>query len=672
MSDTVSIKKILGNLLSHPMIVETGEYGIWKWHRWNNGIIECWGRTPVKTYTFTSQSGNGYYTSDEFTLPPGLFSTVDYFFSERAQGTGSTPNYTLISVDGRILDTTKAGVWIHSPTSGSQSLSISLCVRGTWDNSALIDPEQVKPFYFQVADNTQTARVGFKSAEFSIIADTINPPTIDYNSFPNYKKPTLQYSYDNSTWYSYTFGSLITIGGNNSDIVYFRGNNLEPWYDTYQITTTEVVNEETKTYDNTFRAWTQAVIEDSNVKSGGNIMSLRYTNFRYSNALPCDNTFKGLFYKCQNLIQAPILPATVLTDSCYSIMFYDTRITVAPILRATTMKPHCYASMLCHTDITNAPELPATTLADACYGYEGLPDEAYGNTLIGMFGECHSLINAPVLPATTLAPNCYQNMFYGCRNLISSPALPATILTDYCYNGMFTYCTSLINPPTLSATTLALSCYSYMFSYCTSLVNPPALPATTLAQTCYMYMFNHCHSLTKTPTLSATTMVYGCYQSMFNYCTSLVNPPVLPATILATYCYSGMFSNCTSLITTPKLPVTTIETYCYGGWIGEGMFQGCTGLQSITTLPATSFGDKYGCYAFMFRGAIKASTTNTAPCIYAYRVPTSGTASGDYIASTPKLGSSVTQEMFSDINDMNTGFTPTVNTTIYINVPSFS
>ena len=89
--------------------------------------------------------------------------------------------------------------------------------------------------------------------------------------------------------------------------------------------------------------------------------------------------FYKLFGACISLMQAPELPATTLSNYCYSHMFGG-----------------C-------TSLTQAPELPATTLADTCYYY--------------MFRGCTSLTQAPELPATTLADSCYSYMFYGCSNL---------------------------------------------------------------------------------------------------------------------------------------------------------------------------------------------------------------------------------------------------------------
>ena len=128
-------------------------------------------------------------------------------------------------------------------------------------------------------------------------------------------------------------------------------------------------------------------------------------------------------------------------------------------------------------------KLPATVLSNSCYS--------------SMFSGCTSLTAAPELPATALAEGCYSFMFFGCTSLTAAPELPATALANSCYNSMFYECTSLTAAPDeLPATALADSCYSSMFSGCTSLTAAPELPATALANSCYRSMFSGCTSLT--------------------------------------------------------------------------------------------------------------------------------------------------------------------------------
>ena len=321
--------------------------------------------------------------------------------------------------------------------------------------------------------------------------------------------------------------------------------------------------------------------EDSSVAASGDIRTLvdyeNYTNdaLDTSNARFCD-----LFRNCAVLTSAPVLPATTLTDYCYSKMFWGTGLTEAPALPATTLATKCYISMFTNCkSLIKAPVLPATTLTDACYS--------------GMFSGCLNLTEAPTLPAATLAVGCYSSMFSVCTSLTSAPALPATTLAANCYRSMFQNCTALTSAPALPATALAEYCYANMFQNCSALTEAPALPATTLADNCYANMFASCTSLTKAPVLPATTLAYRCYSQMFTGCTSLTAAPVLPATTLAVNCYGSMFSGCTSLIEAPALPATTLESACY-----NGMFMRCTSLTKAPILPAAKL--ESTCYFMMF------------------------------------------------------------------------
>ena len=241
--------------------------------------------------------------------------------------------------------------------------------------------------------------------------------------------------------------------------------------------------------------------------------------------------FYMLFYVNGNKIKNHpsnnlVLPATTLTQSCYSWMFYGcTGLTRAPALPATTLVRFCYNSMFqkC-TGLTSAPDLPATTLANNCYS--------------DMFSGCTGLKSAPaLLPATTLAVNCYNNMFKGCASLKSAPALPATTLAEYCYSAMFYGCTGLKSAPALlPATTLVGGCYNAMFKECASLTSAPALPATTLEVNCYSAMFEGCASLTKAPDLPATTLAELCYRQMFSGCAALKEIKCLATDISASDC----------------------------------------------------------------------------------------------------------------------------------------
>ena len=125
----------------------------------------------------------------------------------------------------------------------------------------------------------------------------------------------------------------------------------------------------------------------------GNAMSLLYgDDFEGQTSLVGDYVFRNLFNGCLNLVSAEnlILPATVLSQGCYSGMFAG-----------------CSSLTTVPSDL-----LPATVPSD-------------------------------YLPVTALPRYCYENMFNGCSSLTTAPELPATNLDKYCYYGMFANCTSL-------------------------------------------------------------------------------------------------------------------------------------------------------------------------------------------------------------------------------------
>ena len=258
-----------------------------------------------------------------------------------------------------------------------------------------------------------------------------------------------------------------------------------------------------------YEACTNAFSCEGEYSVEGNIMSI-YDSTGFTSRTTFDSNdddLAWLFYNCDGLTSAEnlVLPATALTEHCYSHMFEG-----------------C-------TGLTTAPALPATTLADMCY--------------YCIFGYCTSLTTAPALPATTLSERCYDSMFNNCNSLTTAPALPATTLATGCYECMFENCTGLTTAPALPATTLAESCYQSMFSNCTSLTTASELPATTLADYCYGFMFNLCTSLTTAPELPATTLATGCYECMFDYCTSLNYIKCLATDISASNCTRNWVRN---------------------------------------------------------------------------------------------------------------------------------
>ena len=276
---------------------------------------------------------------------------------------------------------------------------------------------------------------------------------------------TIQYSIDDGkTWQTLKPDEKITLE-NIKDKVYLKGNNPEG------------LNGDSQ---GTYRTGCQFQM-DGRIAASGSVMSL-IDETGTSTIIPCKHCFEYMFAGCDNLTHAPELPATTLTDSCYSSMFMGCGLIQAPELPATTLAEGCYQDMFegC-VDLLEMPELPATTLTKKCYE--------------GMFNHCKSLTYVVELPAKTMADFCYERMFLSCSSLTKAPELPATELARYCYSAMFLDCSNLTEAPQLSATQLADDCYSQMFFGCTKLTQAPELPATRLVDECYSQMFYGCISL---------------------------------------------------------------------------------------------------------------------------------------------------------------------------------
>lgn len=286
---------------------------------------------------------------------------------------------------------------------------------GTYDALSVKAKNEEGEVVFSYEDETERSFYSGRGRRAETVISTVGVPLCfeaveDANVIiTNPGNLWIEYSRDNSVW-TRDNGSSINLPLETGECLYLRGDN--ECYSGMMISTSG----ECYIY--------------------GNIMSLlSSTGFSERFDLHEANTFRQLFRNASELLNHPEksleLPATVLTNYCYSEMFEGcSGLTSMPSLPATTLKEECYSYMFrdC-TGLEKTPELPATTLADYCY--------------LSMFDGCSSLSSAPALPALTLAEGCYEAMFYGCSSLTKAPDLPAEVLVNECYCLMFAYCGSL-------------------------------------------------------------------------------------------------------------------------------------------------------------------------------------------------------------------------------------
>ena len=333
---------------------------------------------------------------------------------------------------------------------------------------------------------------------------------------------TVYYTLDNpelDNWIEFDNNSSITL--NQYSIIYFKGNIGEQ--------------------DEIDRAneYMQFLLFGGDVEAHGDVMSIAYNG-----TLTKNYQFKKLFEQCINLITAPELTATILTEGCYYEMFSE-----------------C-------TSLIKAPELKVNIV----------PTRAY----FGMFYKCSNLKETPNLLATQILNLSYARMFEECTSLTKISNLPVQSVPDYAYSMMFRKCTSLKNADiSISAIEIGEYGCEYMFSGCYNLEKIPDLNATSLQEYCYFNMFNNCTSLniSKDYILPAEILAPYCYANMFSECIDLTNAPILPSLQLAEGCYYEMFKGCIRLTNSPQLPATTLANYCY-----NGMFSKCFNLNHVEAL----------------------------------------------------------------------------------------
>lgn len=188
----------------------------------------------------------------------------------------------------------------------------------------------------------------------------------------------LYYRINGRDWLQYKVGGVLS--GTKDDYIQFRN------YDNFL----------NKDKDNYYHFEFKS---NNTVDALGNVMSL----VNFEKEIKHEYQFAYLFIGCKNLVKAPILPATKLSECCYYNMFNTTYIVEAPALPATELENKCYLGMFANcVALTAIPDLPANELKRCCYR--------------NMFRNCTTLIGVQLL-APELFAGCYANMFNGCTNL---------------------------------------------------------------------------------------------------------------------------------------------------------------------------------------------------------------------------------------------------------------
>jgi hypothetical protein len=411
------------------------------------------------------------------------------------------------------------------------------------------------------------------------------------NVIPKWTTPgdPLEYKLGGSdVWIAATSGSSISTGGS---VIKFRGRGRDSLFNS----------------DNGDNMWVYA---GSDIIASGNINTLLDYNKKVK--VLGDFAFSYLFYECHELIEAPYLPATSLSNMSYGWMFrYCNKLVEAPTLPADTLGIYCYTGMFegC-TSLVDAPALSASNLVSDCYHR--------------MFMDCTSLVNVPDVDIYTTYTPTQGSMFEGAskiENPIPWCEIPSSFggrdgnCPDY-----FTITNSTSVTPSWSTTGYPLQ-YKLDTADWTDATNAVAIPTEgytiKFRGLGRIGLFNS-DNLSNTWIITGTNVIingnmqtlldyqtppesigpYG-FDAMFRGQTSITHfIGTLPATVLSSICYYNMFTNCSNMITGPSvLPSTSLKSQCY-----DGMFAGCASLLVAPELPATSLANN--CYRALFSGCV--------------------------------------------------------------------
>lgn len=339
---------------------------------------------------------------------------------------------------------------------------------------------------------------------------------------------------------------------------------------------------------------------------------------------------KYIYYTVQHEKYDVMVPATTLTEGCYTQTFAYTGITKVPELPAAEIPNYSYQRMFqgCG-ELTEAPAITVENVGE--YGmalmfyqcskltkanaisvktagegaFQGMFNSCVEMTespeinaknidylaCDGMFFNCQKLTKANAIAVEgTIGEQALKDMFEQCVELTESPAITAESIGEYACQNMFSGCQKLKKANAIKVKTAGNYAFQNLFANQPELTDAVAVNAETMGEWACSYMFNNCPKLKNVPaTLPATTLAEGCYSDMFAGCTSLKKAPALPATTLANSCYNYMFGGCSALTEAPELKAATLVDHCYCT-----MFMNCSKLNKVTCLATTNAPDALG------------------------------------------------------------------------------
>lgn len=260
----------------------------------------------------------------------------------------------------------------------------------------------------------------------------------------------------------------------------------------------------------------------------------------------------GAFEECNNLVNAPVLPESILTGRC--------------------IYQHC-------KNLKKCEYIPSVNNLDFAFrNCQNLINVAdIPNGVINMertFENCTSLVNAPNIP------NSVVNMldtFANCKSLIKLPDLPASVKK---VTSAFENCISAIETQNISE---GIRDLEFVYQHCTNLIKCRPLPESAI-YTRYLYYL--CNKLTEVPPIPRNSiMQFG----MYGECTNVVTAPVIPNKVTDV---GQCFYRCTNLtgdVLILSNRVTNAQNFVYGSSLTKNVYIPFTYDNGVNTATYNAF-----------------------------------------------------------------------------------
>lgn len=279
----------------------------------------------------------------------------------------------------------------------------------------------------------------------------------------------------------------------------------------------------------------------------------------------------NMFVGCRNLLHAPMLDLSTVTDMATMFMWCSRMLTVPNY--NTSNVTNFYGVFRECKSLSIVPALDYSSAANLAY----------------LFNECNSLVEIPDLNSTNAVTDT-NSMFRECFGLITVPYLEMSGVTNA--SNMF-YNSGVFEIPEWIGNMPNVTNANGMFQFCENLIKCADL--TLLSATNVSYLFNECPSLKEAPLMIFGEIKPSLMNSMFNGCEALEYIPSLPTSNNTNF--YAMFDDCKALRELPSDFSLGIATNISNVFYDSGIVK----IPEETTLSdgVTSFQNVFGLCTYL-------------------------------------------------------------------------